>query len=558
MPPPLRSGARKVAAPLPAADAADLEFLGLCICSEPVAPRRPRRLSGFQAVKQHVLASSEPTEGAPRGPLRGGALDLTEQLSNLDVSEDPKSARRAFGRVPEACFPFSGKPAQLPARRGRGAVLGGFLGAPANRLPSPCSAACSREPSEAPRAPSVSGISLAASQPHDGGPMTPDCIHDPSPRRADQQRLFESSRGNEGEGEISTAATLPAEASQQQLRQQRLQNPTAVQGANLHLPPSKLAPGDLVFAGGEKHGVSSSFSARIGRCLDTLSSVCRFSLSVSLVVVASGSACLLFYSLLTDIMLQEQQRQAEAAAAAAACRQRHRDNGCETLDPIPPYLKGPCEEWRACLLAVPENHGETTKVAAQVVAQVLNAFFHSLHWRTIVAVTAFLWLLIYAYKTLHYSLFVSSARERTGCTACISRGAPIPPQLGPSLQQQYAVALQQEMQPYQRHMVLQQMEYEREVMRQQILRGSAPQLLLQSLGRQDAMQRELAYILSAEKHQPQPLHCSHSNSGISTGEGRPGFFRTLLGSCLFKFLVVLWVAYACVVGSMYAIKQRLI
>ncbi|OEH79447.1 hypothetical protein cyc_08319 [Cyclospora cayetanensis] len=406
-------------------------------------PRAARRLSGFQAVKQHVLASSEPTEGAPRGPLRGGALDLTEQLSNLDVSEDPKSARRDFRRAPEACFPFSGKPAQLPARRGRGAVLGGFLGAPANRLPSPCSAACSREPSEAPRAPSVSGISLAASQPHDGGPMTPDCIHDPSPRRADQQRLFESSRGHEGEGEISTAATLPAEASQQQLRQQRLQNPTAVQGANLHLPPSKLAPGDLVFAGGEKHGVSSSFSARIGR-------------------------------------------------------------------------------------------------------------------RTIVAVTAFLWLLIYAYKTLHYSLFVSSARERTGCTACISRGAPIPQQLGPSLQQQYAVALQQEMQPYQRHMVLQQMEYEREVMRQQILRGSAPQLLLQSLGRQDAMQRELAYILSAEKHQPQPLHCSHSNSGISTGEGRPGFFRTLLGSCLFKFLVVLWVAYACVVGSMYAIKQRLI
>lgn len=119
---------------------------------------------------------------------------------------------------------------------------------------------------------------------------------------------------------------------------------------------------------------------RASRWVDALSTFCRFSLTFTLVSGAVGAILVFGYYLIGDIQHRAKQRQTKAAAEAAACRQQHVDNGCDSLDPIPPYLRGPCEEWRLCLLAVPDDHGETTKVAAQVVAQVLNSFFQTLHW----------------------------------------------------------------------------------------------------------------------------------------------------------------------------------
>lgn len=85
-------------------------------------------------------------------------------------------------------------------------------------------------------------------------------------------------------------------------------------------------------------------------------------------------------SLYRDIKQGEEQRQLQNAAEAAHCRQQHRDNGCDTLDPLPPYLQQPCTEWKACLMRQPDSHGERTKVVAAVVGDVLNVFFQRLEW----------------------------------------------------------------------------------------------------------------------------------------------------------------------------------
>ena len=177
------------------------------------------------------------------------------------------------------------------------------------------------------------------------------------------------------------------------------------------------------------------------------------------------------------------------------------------------------------------------------------------------AVTAFLWLTIYAYKALHHSLSVSSsASAPVNCASCLYSVATVQ-QTGGALQAP-AINTQHEVQAQQQQQLLQQLEYEREVLRQQIMRGSAPVFLLQSLGRQDAIQRELVYVLNAEgphvqQQQRQSLpYCFHTAKANTSDTKRPGFFRALLRSWLFKFLVVLWVVYACVVGCMYAARNN--
>lgn len=334
-----------------------------------------RRLSRFQEVKHQLLTSSQPGGGAllTDGPASEASADLTEQLRNLDVGGSDRISPPAS----EPRFPFSGGESQKPIRRGRARILGG----PPRQ--GPLYAAQSRDPSGPPTPLAFIGMSLSESQQQEKSPPSPSSIPGPS-SGCEEGRPFYRPRAPV-EADISTTATLPAEAASQHQQQQGSiseQGAVAItaQQKQLHLQEQNALSTGIGFRVKEKASVSSSLFTRIGRCIDTLTSVCRLSLTVSLVAVAGGSISMLFYSLLMDIMLQEQQRQAEAAAAAAACRQRHRDNGCETLNPIPPYLRGPCEEWKACLMAIPENHGETTKVAAQVVAQVLNAFFHSLHW----------------------------------------------------------------------------------------------------------------------------------------------------------------------------------
>ncbi|CDJ40227.1 hypothetical protein, conserved, partial [Eimeria tenella] len=121
---------------------------------------------------------------------------------------------------------------------------------------------------------------------------------------------------------------------------------------------------------------------------------------------------LLFVWVLRDVWQQEQQQQGAAAAAAAACRQQHRENRCETLKPLPPFLAAPCEEWRRCFLSKPSSHGQTAAVAAQVLARVLNAFVLTLHWRTLLAVVAFLWLSIYGFKAVYNALGVSAPQQQ--------------------------------------------------------------------------------------------------------------------------------------------------
>ncbi|PFH37855.1 hypothetical protein BESB_011430 [Besnoitia besnoiti] len=104
----------------------------------------------------------------------------------------------------------------------------------------------------------------------------------------------------------------------------------------------------------------------------------------------------LVFSLYRDIQQGEEQRQLRTAAEAAFCRQQHRENGCDTLDPLPPYLQQPCSEWKNCLMRQPQHHGERTKIVAAVVGDVLNAFFQRLEWRTIACLGLLLIALIYA------------------------------------------------------------------------------------------------------------------------------------------------------------------
>ncbi|KFH10466.1 Di-sulfide bridge nucleocytoplasmic transport domain protein [Toxoplasma gondii VAND] len=104
----------------------------------------------------------------------------------------------------------------------------------------------------------------------------------------------------------------------------------------------------------------------------------------------------LAFSLYRDIQQGEEQRQLRTAAEAAHCRQHHRENGCDTLDPLPPYLHQPCSEWKTCLMREPGSHGERTKVMAAVVGDVLNAFFQRLEWRTIACLALLLLAVIYA------------------------------------------------------------------------------------------------------------------------------------------------------------------
>lgn len=176
------------------------------------------------------------------------------------------------------------------------------------------------------------------------------------------------------------------------------------------------------------------------------------------------------------------------------------------------------------------------------------------------AVSGLLWLLLYSYKALHSSLSVAPPSNYTSVSHKVSpyqQQAGAPPPVGPPL----LPLLQQQQQEKQ---LLQQLEYEREVLRQQILRGSSPQLLLQSLGRQEAVQRELAFVLSAEgpayqrlDQQPQLL-LPPSLHAQETRPKKPGFLRALLRSWVFKFLVLLWLLYACAVGCMYAVRHNLL
>lgn len=364
-------------------------------CRRPFGSRRPQHkdYSSFQQVKQQLLSYSQPNglgeEGAPP--------DIADQLRSLDVSGGPLGAPRgcllSSSASANSLFPFSDGLTQRPSSRRERTAPGGAPpgegGAPAAGWGPSCSsgfvsASRSREPSAGGRPLGFAGVCLASSTQAEGGRGPPSPSEEGPP--------FCSPGGPE-EAEYSTTATAAQEAAvaQQQPREQQQVDLGEGGGAQdskllqLQRQDDRAYYRGLGFVGAgaderRSRGCAAPLSARIGRCIDTLTSVCRLSLTVAVAVVVGGSLSMLCYSLLMDIMLQEQQRQAEAAAAAAACRQRHRDNGCETLNPIPPYLIGPCSEWRACLMAVPEHHGETTKVAAQVVAQVLNAFFHSLHW----------------------------------------------------------------------------------------------------------------------------------------------------------------------------------
>ncbi|CDJ44935.1 hypothetical protein ETH_00036970, partial [Eimeria tenella] len=124
------------------------------------------------------------------------------------------------------------------------------------------------------------------------------------------------------------------------------------------------------------------------------------------------------------------------------------------------------------------------------------------------------------------------------------------------------------LQPKQQQLLLQQLEHERLVLRQQVLRGASPQLLLQTLGRQDAIQRELAFVIEAEQQQQQQQQqyeywerqqrLSSSSSSSKRSSSRPGFLRSLLSSYVFKFLLLLWLVYGCVVGCMYTLKHKLL
>ncbi|CBZ52767.1 conserved hypothetical protein [Neospora caninum Liverpool] len=104
----------------------------------------------------------------------------------------------------------------------------------------------------------------------------------------------------------------------------------------------------------------------------------------------------LAFSLYRDIQQGEEQRQLRTAAEAAHCRQQHRENGCDTLHPLPPYLQQPCDAWKSCLMRQPQHHGERTKVVAAIVGDVLNAFFQRLEWRTIACLSLLLLAVIYA------------------------------------------------------------------------------------------------------------------------------------------------------------------
>ena len=192
------------------------------------------------------------------------------------------------------------------------------------------------------------------------------------------------------------------------------------------------------------------------------------------------------------------------------------------------------------------------------------------------AVVAFFWLAIYAVKEMRHS-FAAASRRGPACAACDSSGGPLMQQQQ-QLQQLQQLQQQQQLQqisqynpiaaPFQPYFLSlgpeqQQLEYERQVMRQQILRGTARSLLLQTLERQEAIQRELAFFFNAEQQQqlqqPQQQHleqqqfesceqCMHSSGKRSS---KSGFLRALLKSFVFKFLLVLWVGYAFVVGCMY-------
>ncbi|KAL8429662.1 hypothetical protein ACSSS7_006437 [Eimeria intestinalis] len=566
-----------------------------------------RRSSSFQTVKQQLLSFSQPTAGAAGGlqgpsthaggPLAETSADLTEQLRKLDF----KGALENCGRGPPASaassrFPFSCAQPQRPVRRGRpGAFGGASLGA--SRRPSLAGAAAAHSSGRVMQASSSFGHtsmppSLQQQQQHQqqeeeeaaarkAGSFTSTQGRGPSTGSSEEGPLF-CSPGAPDEADFSTSATMPHESAtvqQQQGRQQQQQ-----QQEPSHEHAQQVAGGSwhrqqqLHVHGGERgapwvedRGRSVPLSVRLGRAVSTLAAVFHLSLTATVVVAAVGGLVMLGYSLLWDILLQEQQRQAEAAAEAAACRQKHRENGCESLNPIPPFLRKPCEEWRACLMAVPEHHGETTKVAAQVLAQVLNAFFQSLHWRTIVAAAAFLWLSLYAYRT--FSPASSHVHAAAGCASCNGSqwgasalqavaGAMRPPALAV---QQHALALPQQLQQQHASTLLSDLGHEMNVLKQQILRGSEPHLILATLGRQDALQRELASILNAEPAlQQQQQRRQEAADRLQAGGSsnvqhakQQGFIRSLIGSWVFKFLILLWVGYACVVGCMYALRHDL-
>lgn len=513
-----------------------------------------RRFLSFQESKQQILSFSQPTE-APTGESSAEApADLIEQLSNLDVREEPRASQEQSSAEVNPHFPFSGGSSQMPICRGRTGVPGGFV---------------DRETGAPSRGAGLLGFSGVppSSLGQQGGYPTSPAYMPGEPAGFDEGPRFCSPAPEDAD--MSTTATLFHEAGAQQQKQhhQQLHQHNSWEQGMVELPEKQakqmhLQATDPVLGAvrirPQERDVGSSLSTRIGRCIDTLMSICRLSLTVALVAILGGSVSMLCYSLLMDIMLQEQQRQAEAAAAAAACRQRHRDNGCETLNPLPPYLAGPCEEWKACLMSIPEHHGETTKVAAQVVAQVLNAFFHSLHWRTIVAVAAFLWLMIYAYKALHHSLSFPSAPVLATCSSYNYQAPPVQQTLGPS--RAPAVAMGQPLLSHQHHL-LQDLEHEMRVLRRQIMNGCPQQMLLDTVVRQDMIQRELFYELTTantqHRGQSLPDYCD-ANFKSNTRNKRPGFFRALLGSWLFKFLVLLWVVYACAVACMYAVRNNML
>ncbi|KAL8270034.1 hypothetical protein Esti_006026 [Eimeria stiedai] len=566
------------------------------------AAQRPqgqrRRSSSFQVVKQQLLSSSQPATEAQGPPTHAGnsipaesSSDLTEQLRKLDF----KGAHETYwGRPPSSAassrFPFSCGQPQRPVRRGRPGTFGGTL----MGAPLAAAAAAARSSGEAVQTSSLFGPAELPPSPQQhlqqqqqqqqAAARKTDSPASTHRRRASTGSseggpLF-CSPGAPEEADFSTTATVSHEcatAQQQQRRQQQQQQEQS------RVQAQQLAAGSLqgqqqlhVHAAAkgapwvEERGPPVPLPVRFGRAVSMLAAVFQLCLTATLVVAAVGGLAMLGYSLLWDILLQEQQRQVEAAAEAAACRQKHRENGCESLNPIPPLLRKPCEEWRACLMAAPERHGETTKVAAQVLAQVLNAFFQSLHWRTIVAAAAFLWLSLYAYRTL--SPAFSHPHANVGCAPCSgSRWGAYPQQAAggargaPALAvQQHTLALPQQQQQH-ASTLLSDLSHETNVLKQQILRGSEPHLLMATLGRQDALQRELASILNAEpvlQQQQQPAAAAHSlQAGCSSDPQhvkQQGFMRSLIGSWVFKFLVLLWVGYACVVGCMYAVRHDLL
>ncbi|PHJ23437.1 di-sulfide bridge nucleocytoplasmic transport domain protein [Cystoisospora suis] len=136
--------------------------------------------------------------------------------------------------------------------------------------------------------------------------------------------------------------------------------------------------------------------SRLAQFADASQRLLRLAWSGCCVTVLVWLLLHLAISLYRDIKQGEEQRQLQNAAEAAHCRQQHRDNGCDTLDPLPPYLQQPCTDWKACLMRQPDSHGERTKVVAAVVGDVLNVFFQRLEWRTIACLALLLIAIMYA------------------------------------------------------------------------------------------------------------------------------------------------------------------